>query len=870
MLRLTATLLVLTGIAGIALSEETYRLYDGVTLFVNNNEGRDFAIHLGVRDANLFEHGPREVLFKVYDPQGRTLVRKIIPDDGITRPLFVLPVAAWDHEAWFHSYAQEKGAALLRCSALSDPERLKAIPMRQFSFKVPGAKKGVYRVLLVGATDHYVSVRLEPSLPYAVCGHPDWLYSRREQWRKAFLYVPRGSVGLHVALAEYDQPRQRRITIRSPQGQELAVSPGGQIFWKQQVDFDRPGQWDDQLLTAEVSPGSNDFLLLVKFRLAKNPGIHYRGELVVPAVFASDEATARAAQAGAIYHDGEVFWHGFQVRFHEWLKQLRPEDFEVRNEQGELASPAPGYEIVPGKKLPLLPQRPNFLPVNGPYWRPPLCDVIMHHWPAHKNRAALNLALRDLYRGLRSIGPNDHVSVALGGPFANMAYEFSNYAWHYWRPAWRILQESDAPAEVKQIVREAFLVAGDRLAFCRSWERINGNAFAQVLAALRYGYEATGDPLQKELFEVYWQRFTSGGWGERVGVGPSGPVQEGFAYAYHYASYILTTWQAILADLHDERFQRVYDGVRRWFSYTLADENIAAGPWSSRTHYYPHWKIETEGPFAWKGLPGPDFTESVNGANEWFAARRKNYYILTYHGRLAPKWETHSHLGQSGYGGGMICQLHVPGKGLVLASTLNGAYGENMDISQWRTFRLHTLAGIQADDSPFISADSEHFDAKLTGNRVTSSGPIRCTPLYIRRAFTFDDREINCEVQLEETPDTQLLTLWLKNPWRGRVREAYELIPFLPQTRSQPGQKPQPTTVMSLDQQGRPVEPLGQKPILTSGVLIDRGGLGVRIYLDKPRPVHRTPQGVLFIQLVDHVCPAREIHMTYRLVPFGN
>jgi len=419
-------------------------------------------------------------------------------------------------------------------------------------------------------------------------------------------------------------------------------------------------------------------------------------------------------------------------------------------------------------------------------------------------------------------------------------------------------------------VREAFLVAGDRLAFCRSWERVNGNAYAQVLAALRYCYEATGDPLQKELFDTYWQRFTTGGWGERVGVGPSGPVQEGFAYAYHYASYIVTTWQAILADLKDERFQRVHDGVRRWFSYTLADENVPAGPWSSRTHYYPHWKIETEGPFAWKGLPGPDFTESVNGANEWFAARRKNYYILTYHGRLTPKWETHSHLGQTGYGGGMICQLHVPGKGLVLASVLNGQYGENMDVSQWRTFRLHTLAGVQADGSPFVSADSEHFDAQLIGKRVESSGPIRCTPLQVRRSYTFGDHEILCEVQLQETSDAELLSLWLKNPKRGQVREVYELIPFLPQTRPQPGRKPQPTTVAILDEQGQAQEPVQDKPVLARGLIIDRGGFGVRIYLDQARPVFRTPQGVLFIQLADTTTPASNIRLSYRLVPFGN
>ena len=60
---------------------------------------------------------------------------------------------------------------------------------------------------------------------------------------------------------------------------------------------------------------------------------------------------------------------------------------------------------------------------------------------------------------------------------------------------------------------------------------------------------------------------------------PSGPIQEGFAYAYHYGSYILSSWPSVLADFQDERFQKVYDRIHTWFSYTLAEELVPAGPW---------------------------------------------------------------------------------------------------------------------------------------------------------------------------------------------------------------------------------------------------------------------------------------------------
>jgi hypothetical protein len=422
---------------------------------------------------------------------------------------------------------------------------------------------------------------------------------------------------------------------------------------------------------------------------------------------------------------------------------------------------------------------------------------------------------------------------------------------------------------LKALIREAFILAGDRLAFCRTWERVNGNSFALILTALRYCHAATNDPLQKKLFEVYWQRFATGGWGERVGVGPSGPVQEGFAYAYHYASYILTSWQSILTDLPDERFQKVYDRLRIWFSYTLNEERIPAGPWSSRTHYYPQWEAEKSGPFAWKGLPGPDFTVSVNDANEWFAARRKSYYALTYHGRLAPKWEANAHAGQSGYGGGMLCQLHIPGRGTVLASTLNGAYGEGMDVSLWRTFHIHSTVGQLADGTPFVSGDSEHFDARLKEQTVTSAGDVRNTPVRVARSFAFGANDITCTVHLKDSNYADLLNLWVKNPERGKVAEAYEMIPYVGKQKLTAGAKAADTQV-SLFMGDKMVGSLAKEPVLADRVVIDRGGFGVRIFLDQARPVLSGPNQTVLVRLVDRPTPPKEVALSYRLAPFEN
>lgn len=855
-------------VSGAARGESTHRLYEGITAFIHNTDGKDFNITLTVRDLNVYETGPREILCKVYDPEGHAVVRRIIEDDGVKSKSFLPPMGAWDHEAWYYAFCYSKGIQpMIRWSAFSAPDRLQAIAKRTFPLKIKGSKKGIYRLQLVGCIDHYVTLKVDPELTYAVAGQTDWLHGHGDSWRKSYVYLPRGVKGLHVMFAEYDLPRSRKLRITAPDGKVLHETQAKGAYTANAIDFDKP--MDDQVLLVEVSKGPGDFLLGLKLRFGRDPEVRQRGERAVTAALAPDKATAKAVRNGALYHDNRLFWHPFQIRFHKWLKKLPEESFVVKDADGNVVAPTPDLVPKKGKKpQPSLPSLPNFIPVNGPYWRPTPCDRIMHHYRAHRNRQALNVALKDLHSGLRSIGPGDYVAVAVGGAFANMGYEFSNYAWHYWRPAWRILKEPDTPEDVKKIVREAFLLAGDRLAFCRTWARVNGNSFAQVVSALRYCSEGTGDPMQKQLFETYWQRFSEGGWGDRVGIGPSGPVQEGFAYAFHYGSYVLTTWKSVLTDIPDQRMQKVYDRIRTWYSYTLADERVPAGPWSARTSHYPHWQIESDGPFKWKGLPGPDFTIDVNDGHEFFAARRKNYYALTYHGRLSPKWESHAHFGQSGFGGGILCQLQIPGRGIVLASTLNGDYGEGMDISEWRNFHLFTLAGVEADGTPFVAGDSEHLDARLAKNVVTGSGEIRNSTLGCSRSFTFDNDGITCSVQLRKTSYDDLLGLWLKNKLRGKVKEALEILPFIPRQVSGPKRKREPTLVTLLDAKGKTIGTLTEKPQITSSVIIDRGGFGVRIVLSKPHPASRGRNNTVQIHLADGITEAEKVSLKYRLEPF--
>jgi len=103
----------------------TLRLYPGAALYINNPEGKDFDVTLDVRDINVYENGPREVLVKIYKPDGTTAAREYIPDDGITGGVFTERLAGWDHQLQYAAIQKMQGLVpTIRSSALSDPARL--------------------------------------------------------------------------------------------------------------------------------------------------------------------------------------------------------------------------------------------------------------------------------------------------------------------------------------------------------------------------------------------------------------------------------------------------------------------------------------------------------------------------------------------------------------------------------------------------------------------------------------------------------------------------------------------------------------------------------------------------------------------------
>lgn len=823
-LAVLAALLILPSRALAQADGQFYRLHEGITAYVNNAEGKDFAVSLDVRDLNLYANGPREVLFKVYDPEGKPVVREIIPDDGCITANLPDRIGGWDHELQsFLNHYMKGTTPSFRWSAWSDPMRLKNQVARTFDRSIKGGKKGIYRIVLAGTPDHYVTLRLSPALKYGVAGHPTFLHGHGDLLKKSYLYVPKGTSGLFFAIAEADEPRTRRFKLTAPDGLVLfdGGAPGGFLSpsgaeWDKKVAGFAQGKYDGKLVAVEVSDGPNDYLIKVLFQQPRKGAFAEYVGMGSHAVFAPDEATANAIQGGTVVVDDTVFWHPFQVRFHDWLKK----------------------NPVAGDKL-------------------------------------LRKDLEAILNGFRLLETSDGRGTA---SWTNWAYAMGYYGCHIFRPGWVLMRRADVPADVKEIIKEGLLIAGDRLSFATHMEKVNGNSFAQINVALWYAHRATGDAMQKDRFETFWKRWTTEGWGVGTGLSPSGDAQEHFAHDMNYGAYLMDNWKGsgntwvqgggILGDATDDpRFQKVVDRYRELYSYLHCFEAnggvIAANPWSGRTSPAAHRAKGDDPVPTWKGQPGPDLTVDVNSGHEWFAARRKNYYALTFHGRLTPEWMNSCFEGQMGFGGGILCQVTVPGKGPVIASTLHGSYGSGMHVSRWPNYHLHSLVGERWDGAPVVAAISEHPDARLNGTTVSSSGEVRGALVKVARSYSFGPTAIECSVQLGKTDYTQIFGLWSgPRPW-SEMRLAYEMIPFLPKSLS--GK----TATLVTTADGAPLTAGGAK---TERVRIDRGGFGVDIQFERPITVKLGQNNTILCQLVAPpapAMPAEQVRLKYKLIPFG-
>ena len=283
------------------------------------------------------------------------------------------------------------------------------------------------------------------------------------------------------------------------------------------------------------------------------------------AVFCPDEATANAIQGGTRVVDGEVFWHPFQVRFHEWLKKnaRRPRREALR------------------KDLEVHLQR---LAAAGDQRRPRLGVV---------GELGLRHGLLRLRHLPARLGPDAARRRAPGGQ-----------GHHPGRP-----DHGRRPPELRDAHREGQrqrLLADQRRAVVlppRHRRRDPEGALRDLLAAL--DHRGLGPRLRPEQV----RRF-------------AGALRPRHALRLVHHGQLEADRQhvgqeggGILGDATDDpRFQKVMDRYHELYSYLYCREAggaaVAANPWSSRTHMSPHqaaanWENDAA-PLEGRAGPRPD------------------------------------------------------------------------------------------------------------------------------------------------------------------------------------------------------------------------------------------------------------------------
>ena len=71
------------------------------------------------------------------------------------------------------------------------------------------------------------------------------------------------------------------------------------------------------------------------------------------------------------------------------------------------------------------------------------------------------------------------------------------------------------------------------------------------------------------------------------------------------------------------------------------------------------------------------------------------------------------------------------------------------------------------------------------------------------------------------------------------------------------------------DESGKDLGPIEKSSKEAKTITIDRGGFGARIELEKPLPISRGTNSTILIEIVDGITPASDVHLEYRIIPFG-
>jgi len=303
-----------------------WRPREWLIFHMQDQKGTGFRLNITVRDMNVYMQGPRPVLVWIVGPRSNTLVREILPDDGIVsgneryRDGLYDEFADFRYREWHRLHSPggyPPGKA--RSPLLDSPE---VLPAREMNVQVPAAGKGLYRVVIIASWDHWISITPDRPIATGVHPGPGPLYVHGDRFRDAYLYVPPNVQDIGISITEEIQPFNWRVQLQDENGKVVGRT--------------HPRTFLSYLVH---TPEQGDVIYRLRVR-GDTAGacLHIRG---VPEVLCPDRASAELVRGGCeVDEKGRVTFHQVQRVLNAWADSLRPEDFV-------LDVPAPNYDELP-------------------------------------------------------------------------------------------------------------------------------------------------------------------------------------------------------------------------------------------------------------------------------------------------------------------------------------------------------------------------------------------------------------------------------------------------------------------------------------------------------------------------------------------
>lgn len=292
-----------------------WRSREGLVFHMQDPAGGGFDVSVAVRDMNIYEQGRRPALIWMVGPQGQTLFRRVLEDDGVTSGNEQYREGVSDvyldyrYREWHRIHSPDgRPPNKKRSPVLSEPESL---PARDVSFTVEDAGPGLYRLVLIGSWDHWFAVTPDRAIPTGLHPGPGPLHVHGDRLEDAWVWAPPGAEEIMLSLSEEVQPFNWQAVLEDEDGNELGTAASDTFM---------------SYLHRELPEGDAVYRLSVT---GETPGacLSLAG---LPFVVCPDAETARAIHGGmGIDQEGRATFHHQQRVLLEWADGLTEDDLRV-------------------------------------------------------------------------------------------------------------------------------------------------------------------------------------------------------------------------------------------------------------------------------------------------------------------------------------------------------------------------------------------------------------------------------------------------------------------------------------------------------------------------------------------------------------